>query len=165
MVDSMDIYTSLNINIGTVMRNPELLKFVPDHVKIRKCVRMQKLLYLLRYVPYQYKTQQMCDKAIIENGGTLKSVPDCYENQEMCSKAVDNYPYALEFVPECYRTHKMCDKTVNTSPFTIKFVPKCFMTQEMYDKAVRCFLYLILFLINIKLKKCVTVLFLKIFFQ
>ena len=30
MVDSMDIYMSLNINIGTVMKNPEMLKLVPD---------------------------------------------------------------------------------------------------------------------------------------
>ena len=33
--------------------------------------------YLLRYVPDQYKTQQMCDRAIRENGGTLNSLPDC----------------------------------------------------------------------------------------
>ena len=60
----------------------------------------------------------------------------------------------------------MCHKAVNTYPSTIKFVLKCFMTQEMCDKAVnRCFLYLILFLINIKLKKSVTVLFLNILFQ
>ena len=39
----------------------------------------------------------MYDKAIVENGGTLKFVPDCYKNQEMCNKAVDNYPHALEF--------------------------------------------------------------------
>ena len=42
----------------------------------------------------------MNDKAILENGGTLKSVPDCYKNHEMCIKAVDNYPHALEFVPK-----------------------------------------------------------------
>ena len=35
----------------------------------------------LRYVPGQYKSQQMCDKAFIENGGTLGSFPDCYKNQ------------------------------------------------------------------------------------
>ena len=33
MIDIMDIYKSLNINIGTVMRNPEMLKFVLDHLK------------------------------------------------------------------------------------------------------------------------------------
>ena len=52
----------------------------------------------------------MCEKAILENGGTLKSVPDCYKNQEMCNKAVDNYPHALEFVPYCYMAQEMCDK-------------------------------------------------------
>ena len=61
-------------------------------------------------------------KAILGNGGTLKSVIDCYKNQEMCNKAVHNYPHALEFVPEC------------------------FMTQEMWDKAVhRCFFLKVLF--------------------
>ena len=37
--------------------------------------------YLLRYVPGQYKTQQMCDKAILENGEALKSVLDRDRNQ------------------------------------------------------------------------------------
>ena len=50
----------------------------------------------------------MCDKAILENGSTLRSVPDCCKNQEICNKATDIYPHALEFVPECYETHKMC---------------------------------------------------------
>ena len=41
MVDIMDIYKSLNISIGTVMTNSEMLKFVPYHLKTKKCVRMQ----------------------------------------------------------------------------------------------------------------------------
>ena len=36
---------------------------------------VKKLPYVLRYVPDQYGTQQMWDKAILENGRTLKSVP------------------------------------------------------------------------------------------
>ena len=32
----MDIYESLNITIGTAMKNPEILKFVPDHLKTKK---------------------------------------------------------------------------------------------------------------------------------
>ena len=91
---------------------------------------VEKLPYLLRYVPDKYKTQKMCDKPILEKGGTLKYIPDCYKNQNMCNKAVENYPPALEFVPECYKTQKMCDKTVDIYPYTIKFVP------EMYYEAV-----------------------------
>ena len=69
MVDSeyiANIYKSLNISIGTVMRNPEMLKFVPDHLKTKKmCKRaVKRLPYPLRYVPDQYKIRQMCDKAV-----------------------------------------------------------------------------------------------------
>ena len=90
------------------MKNPEMLKFVPDHLKTKKMCKhtVKKLHYLLRYVPNQYQTQQMCDKAILENGGTLKPVPDFYKDQEMSNKAVDNYPHASEYFAEHYKTHK-----------------------------------------------------------
>ena len=44
------------------------------------------MIYLITHVHDQFETQQMCDKVILENGGTLKSVPDCYKNQKMCDK-------------------------------------------------------------------------------
>ena len=55
---------------------------------------VKTLPFILRYVSDQYKTQQMCDKAILENGETLESVSDCYKNQKMCHKAVENYSHA-----------------------------------------------------------------------
>ena len=131
MVDSeysMNIYKSVKINIGTVMKNPEILK-------LKKCVKMQlkKLPFLIRYVPDQYKIQQMCAKAILENGGTLKAVPDCHKNQQLHDKAVDNYPHALEFVSECYKAQESC---------VIKLL-------------ILIFLQLNMFPINLRLKKCV----------
>ena len=56
MVDSeysMDIYKSVKIGIGTVMKNPEMLRFVPDHLKIKKMCKhaVKKLPFVLRYVP------------------------------------------------------------------------------------------------------------------
>ena len=33
---SMDIYKSVKISIGTVMGNPEMQKFVSDHLKTKK---------------------------------------------------------------------------------------------------------------------------------
>ena len=52
MVDIRDVYTSLNISIGTA------IKFVPDHLKTNKMCKhaVKKLPYLLRYVPDKYKT-------------------------------------------------------------------------------------------------------------
>ena len=36
IVDNMGTYKSLNVNIGTVVKNPEMLKFVPDHLKTKQ---------------------------------------------------------------------------------------------------------------------------------
>ena len=44
MVDSeysMDIYKSVKISTRAVMRNLEMLPFVPDNLKTKNCVRMQ----------------------------------------------------------------------------------------------------------------------------
>ena len=79
----------------------------------------------------------------------------------MYNKAVDNYRHALQFVPECYKTLYMCYKAIDTYSALTKFVPECYKTQEMCDKA-DVSLYLILFLIGIKLKECATELFQKI---
>ena len=49
MVDSeynMDIYKSVKVSTGTVMRIPEMLKLVSDHLKTKKCVSMQLKNYL-----------------------------------------------------------------------------------------------------------------------
>ena len=58
----------------------------------------------------------------------------------------------------------MCDKAVTTYDSTIQFVPDCYKTQEICDKTVtRCFLsFIYIFLIDIKLNKCVTEVFRKI---
>ena len=73
----MDIYKSVKVSIGTVMRNPDALKFIPDHLETKQMCKhaVKKLPFVIRYVPDQYKSKQMC--AILENYGTLESVPDC----------------------------------------------------------------------------------------
>ena len=122
MVDSeysMNIYKSVTISIGAVVKNPEMLKFVLDHLKAKKMCKhaVKKLPFLGRYVLDHYKTQQMYDKAISKNGGPLTSVPDCDKNQEICNKtvdkAVDTHLSTIQFVPECYKTQEMCYKAVN----------------------------------------------------
>ena len=46
-----------------------MLKFVSDHKKKKKMCNhaAKKLPNLLLYVPDKYKTQEMCDEAILEN--------------------------------------------------------------------------------------------------
>ena len=86
-------------------------------LKLKRCVNIQlKISFLIR--PDPYKTQQMCDKSVLENYGTLESVPDCFRNPQMRDKAIDNHPHSLEFDPDCYKTQKMGNKIVNSYPST-----------------------------------------------
>ena len=112
MVDIMDLYKSLNISTGTAMKNKEMLKLVSDDLKTKIISKhaVKEFLYLLRYVLDQHKTQQICDRSILENGGTLKSVPYCYKKQEMYNNTVDNYLHALEFVSGCFMAQECVTK-------------------------------------------------------
>ena len=52
---------TLNINIETVMKNPEMLEFDPDYLKTKTMCNhaVKNLPDLLRYNPDKNKTQQM----------------------------------------------------------------------------------------------------------
>ena len=65
----------------------------------------------------------MCDKAILENGGTLESVPDLYENKRICDEAVDTYRSTIQFVCVCYNTQEMCDKAINRCFLAFAYIP------------------------------------------
>ena len=51
MVHVTNVYESLNISIGTIMKNPEMLKLVPDSRETKKMCKhaVKKFPYLLRY--------------------------------------------------------------------------------------------------------------------
>ena len=82
----------------------------------------------------------------------------------MFNGATDDYVHALKIVPDYFKTQKTGNKVVNTDPSTLQFVPEYYKTQEMLIKLLIPFLYLFLFLIDIRLKKCVTEVFQKIIF-
>ena len=101
-------------------------------LKIEKCVSMQLKIYYIDYDMFLInKIQKMCDEAILENGGTLKSVPNLHKSQEMSNKAVDNYSHTVEVLPKCYKTQEMSDKAVDTDPTTLKYVPQRCKNQEV----------------------------------
>ena len=69
---SPDNYKSLKTRIRSIIKNPEILKFIADHLNTKKMRRnaLKKLPFATRFVPDQYRAQKMCDKAILENGRT-----------------------------------------------------------------------------------------------
>ena len=94
----------------------------------------------------------MCDKAILENGGTLESVLDCYKSQQMCDKAVDNYHHTIKFVPDYYMTHFMIKLSILILLQWNLFLTDLRLQKRVIEPLIDVFLYLILFLISINLK-------------
>ena len=75
-----------------------------------------KLLFVIKYVSDQYKTQEMSDKVIFLTAiFILAMFLAATKIKKMCNKVVDNYAYTLEFIPYWYKTQKMCNKAVSTS--------------------------------------------------
>ena len=56
-VYSPDNYKSSKISIGAKIKNPEMLKFVPDHLTTSKMYKysVKKLSLVIRYVPDQLR--------------------------------------------------------------------------------------------------------------
>ena len=123
------------IDIVAIMKNPESIIFISDHLKTKKMCKhaVNELTFLISYVPDEYKTQQTCNKAVIENGRTLKFVLD-YKNQKICNQAVDNYVDALKYVPESFKAQEMCEKAVDICPFVFDSIPDRYKNPKCVKK-------------------------------
>ena len=114
-------------------------------------IKLQK--YLKKYLKISIGT-------IIKNLKVLRLVPDHLKTKEICNNAVTKLRFIFRYVPDQYKTREMYDKVILENGGTLMFVTSCYKNQKLCDKAVdTCLFYLILFLINIRLKKCVIKLF------
>ena len=49
----------------------------------------------------------MCDRIISDDPFSLRYVPDQYKTQQVCDKAVDDCLVVLQFVSDCFVTNKI----------------------------------------------------------
>ena len=83
---------SLKTSNEVKIKKSKMLRFILDYLEIKKMYKnaLKMLPFIIRHFSDWYTTQQMCDQAILENGGTLNSVLDCYKNLKTWNKAVDD---------------------------------------------------------------------------
>ena len=84
-------------------------KFFSDHFKTKKMCKnaVAKMLLVIRYVHDQYRTLEISDKVILENGETLMFVTDQNKTKNICQTAVDNYAHPLELIINCHGTQSL----------------------------------------------------------
>ena len=60
----------MKTRIGIIIKCPELSRLVLDHFKTKKMTKnaAKKFLFAIKYDLDRYKTKQLCDKVILEDG-------------------------------------------------------------------------------------------------
>ena len=66
----------------------------------------------------------------------MESVSNQYKTQELCKKAVERSLYILNIVPDGYKTKTVCEIAVLEEPETLKYCPDMYKTQKMPNRAV-----------------------------
>ena len=73
------------MNIGVILITSEMLKLLSELLKSKKMCKnaVKRLTFVIIYDLDRYKTQEMCDKIILENGGMIRFIPDCCKNKKL----------------------------------------------------------------------------------
>ena len=70
---------------------------------------MRREPYTLGHISDDFKTQEICEKAVEVNAWRLYVVPDHFKNQEVGNKAIEADPYKLKDVPDWFVTQQQID--------------------------------------------------------
>lgn len=68
---------------------------------------------MLKYVPVQYKSKELCENAVKRYGSALEYVPEELKTKELCALAVGNNYRALVYVPEYLKTDDLYNSVIN----------------------------------------------------
>ena len=82
------------------------------------------------YVPDDFKTQLMCDKAGKDDLWVLEDVSDHFKTQEICERVVENKPETFQFIPNHFKTQEICDKAIKDDSSSLQYVPDWFVRRE-----------------------------------
>jgi len=78
----------------------QLAEAKDDAEKMQICLEAVKNWYNLKYVPEKFKTVEMCNIAVKDNGYALIYVPEEFKTLDMCIEIVKQETWAFMVVPE-----------------------------------------------------------------
>ncbi len=119
-----------DVCLQAIKKCPNLLEYTPetgiDDTVIQAAVDSDRGF---RYLPEQYKTKEICDRAFKKDVWNLSDMPDQFKTAEMCLKAVKESGFLLKHVPDELKTTEMCKIAVKDEGKGTPDVP-----ERLYDK-------------------------------
>lgn len=86
--------------------------------------------HLLRGVPEEFRTVELCLEAVKSCGVSLRYVPKEIRTVEICLAAIKKCGWGLEFTPEEIKTPELCREAVRFYALHLKHVPEIFLDLE-----------------------------------
>jgi len=124
----------------------EMIEFVPRKMlNLELCElslneRTDTYRRAFRFIPDEYKTMGMCEKAVDYYGPYIEYVPRIFMSEELCLRAL-KYGYdTLKSIPDMYVNKEMCleaFKYAGKSLFKFKHIPEIFRDREVYYLAIK----------------------------
>jgi hypothetical protein len=94
-------------------------------------------VFNLKKVPKEFRTPELCKRAVELNGTNIEYVPNKLITPELCKIAVaDKARAAIKYVPDKFKTPELYKYAVEQSGFNLKYVPDELKTPELYKIAV-----------------------------
>ena len=84
--------------------------FIPDCFKTQGIAEEDP--WWLKDVPDKFKKQ-----------GVWSIILDNFKTQEICIKAVEENPWMLQHVPYHVKAQRMCENVIKNEPYTLAYVP------------------------------------------
>ncbi len=91
---------------------------------------------LFYYIPDKFKTKEMCEAAVQQDGLLLRYVPDNLKTDDIYMTAFRQNPLAIGAVPDKWRNETFFTALVEENPVNLKGVPRDERTADMCLKAL-----------------------------
>ena len=86
----------------------------------------------LKNVPYKYRTIDLINTMKHFNG-VIKFIPFELRTYDICLDAIERNCYDLQYVPKKFKTMELCIRAVKYSLWALKYVPKIYITKEFFE--------------------------------
>ena len=115
------------------------LKFIPEKYRTKELCELviKQNGIALEFIPKELITEELCELAVKQNGWSLDFVPEYLKTKEMCKLAVKQSGWAIKYVPEEYITKEMCELAVKNDGYALQYVPEKLITEELCELAVK----------------------------
>ncbi len=112
-----------------------LNKYKPENITYNMCLAAVKNYgSALRYVPEEYRSEEIYAVACRNDGEMLWIVPTSLRSHELCLDAVSSKGEALRYVPEHLKTEDICFAALRKDIDAIKYVPEDILTPDFLHR-------------------------------